>query len=503
MVQSPRVFSVEPNQISSEGQDTVSLFGAYFDAFPDPSATVYVQFGSSEPVVGNVVGSTEIVCTAPPTTSSDFFSEVVQGYFVLVRVTNLVNFWSNAVQLFVETRPDVLSILPDAGPSCGGTFVSVVGRNFLPSVSLVCIFGHGDSTTSTPARWHSPDLLECESPPWAIPDGDDSVSVPFAVGTSTKQGLQSLLFFRYMAPIVVEGILPETGPAESSTNITITGAHLSGYDLTCIIGGQEVLPTVQEDDYIQCTVPPRGVPMDRTFKVSVATTVGSPLTNTSYRYEVVESDVTTVRQVFDSSSEAQLGLQPGAVVLPLVRGHQYWLDQSDASNVEHPITFSSNPSGVHDSGGEAWTKGVQRLSLPSGTSAVHNATGTNGTGAGIVSFRVPMDAPDVLYTFSEASPGLEDGITAIITNHVEHISVSVVATHGSACDSAVHPFRYGQSFRAESLMAMKQYALQQAGFERFMITGKLSASEHHAKKYGYDDPVSNTEPWRTSKNEDN
>lgn len=451
VVQPPRIISVEPNQISSEGQDAVSLFGAYFDSFPDPSATVYVQFGSSEPVVGTVVGSTEIVCTAPPTTSSGFFSEAVQGYFVLVRVTNLVNFWSNAVQLFVEARPNVLSILPDAGPSCGGASVSVIGRNFLPSVSLVCVFGDGDSNASTPARWHSPDLLECVSPSWAIPDGEDGMSVPFAVGTSTEQGLQSPLSFRFMAPIVVGSILPETGPAESSTNITITGAHLSSYDLTCIIGGQEVLTAVQEDDYIQCTVPPRGIPLDRTFKISVATTLGSPLTNSSYRYGLVDADVISVSEVFGSISQVQLGLQPGAVVLPLVRGHQYWLDQSDASNVGHPIAFSSDPSGVHASGGEAWTKGVQRLSLSLGTSTVNTASGPDGTGAGIVSFRVPMDAPDVLYTYSEASPGLEDGITAIITDHVELIPVRVVATHGSTCDSAVHPFRYDQSFKCNVL----------------------------------------------------
>lgn len=446
-VQSPKIISVEPNQISSEGQDTVTLFGAYFDAFPEPSATVYVQFGSSEPVVGNVVGSA-IVCTAPPTTPSGFFAEFGQGYFVLVRVTNLVNFWSNAVQLFVETRPDVFSILPDGGPSCGGTTVSVVGQNFLPSVSLTCVFGDGDSNTSTLARWHSPDLLECESPSWGIPDGEDWISVPFAVGTSTEQGLQSSLSFRFMTPIIIGSISPETGPAESSTFLTITGAHLSGYDLTCIIGDQEVLPVVQGDDYIQCTVPPRGIPLDRTFKLSVTAIADSPVINPSYRYKLVNPDVTSVSEIFDPTSQDRLGLEPGAVVLPLVRGHQYWLDQSDASNIGHPIAFSSDPSGVHTSGGEAWSKGVQRLFLTSDTSTsiADSATGTYGIGAGVVSFRVPMDAPDVLYTYSEASPGLEGGIAAIITDHVEHISVRVAATHGSACDSSVHPFRYGQSF---------------------------------------------------------
>lgn len=399
-----------------------------------------MQFGSGESVVGNVVGSTEIVCTAPPTTSSSSYAENVQGYFVLVRVTNLVDFWSNAVQVFVETQPDVISVFPDVGPSCGGTSVSIVGRNFLPSVSLVCVFGDGDDTASTTARWRSPDLLECASPSWALPDGEDGIVVPFAVSTSREQGQQALLSFRFVTPIVIGTISPETCPAETWTNVTITGAHLSGYDVTCIIGGQAVLPTVQKDSYLQCTVPPRGIPLDRTFKIKVAATVGSPDIGPSDRYELVDADVTAASEAFESISQAQGGFEPGAVVLPLVRGHQYWLDQSDPSNFGHPIAFSSGSRGVHAAGGKAWTKGVQRLSLSAGT-PVNSTVGIDGTRADVVSFLVPADAPDILYTYSEASPGLEGGIIAMITDRVEHTFVGVVATHGSACDPALHPFR--------------------------------------------------------------
>lgn len=442
MVQPPRIVSIEPNQISSEGHDKVSLFGTSFDAFPDPAAIVYVQFGSSEPVVGNVVGSTQILCTAPPTTPGSSYPDNVQGYFVLVRVTNLVGIWSNAVQLFVETRPDVISVFPDVGPSCGGTSVSVIGRNFLPSVSLVCVFGDSGETASTTARWRSPELLECTSPSWAIPDGKDGMVVPFAVSASREQGQHSLLSFRFVPPIVIGSISPETGPAESWTNVTITGAYLSGYDLTCIIGGQAVLPTVQQDDYIQCTVPPRGTPQDRTFKIKMVATVGSRDIDSFDRYELVDADVTTVSEAFDSISQAQVVHEAGAFVLPLVRGYQYWFDQSDASNFGHPIAFSSDSRGIHASGRKSWTKGVQRLSLSAET-LVNSTFGIDGTGADIVSFLVPADAPDVLYTYSETSPGLDGGIIAIITDHVEHIFVGVVATHGSTCDPAVHSFRYG------------------------------------------------------------
>lgn len=443
VVHLPTIVSVEPNQISSEGHDTLSLFGTSFDAFPDPTATVYVQFGSSKPVVGSVVGSTQIICTAPPTTSSSSYADVVQGYFVLVRVTNLVDFWSNAVQLFVETPPDVISVFPDVGPSCGGTSVSIVGRNFLPSASLVCVFGDGADTAWTTASWRSPDLLECISPSWVLPDGLNGIVVPFTVSTRREQDQYPLLSFRFVPPVVIGSISPETGPAESWTNVTITGAHLRGYDLSCIIDGQAVLPTVQQDDYLQCTVPPRGIPPDRTFKIKVAASVDSPDIDPSYRYELVDADVTTSSKAFDSVSQAQVTLEPGAIVLPLVRGHQYWLDQSDASNFGLPIAFSSDSRGIHASGGKSWTKGVQRLSLSAGT-PVNSTVGIDGTGADIVSFLVPADAPDILHTYSETSPGLEGGIIAVITDQVERSFVGVVATHGSACDPPVHPFRYGQ-----------------------------------------------------------
>lgn len=438
--QSPRIISVEPNQISSHGHDIVSIIGDFFDAFPEPPATVYVQFGSSEPVVGSVVGSMEIICTAPPITSSNIYSEIVQGFFVLVRVTNQVNFWSNAIQVFVEAPPNVLSISPDAGPSCGGTRVSVVGRNFVSSVSLLCIFGDGSINASTPAKWHSPEELECVSPPWILPAGESEVVVPFSLNTRREHHQQSLSSFRYAAPAVAGSIFPETGQAETWTSVSVTGAHLNGYGLKCISGGRESLPTIQEDDHLECTVPPRGAPVGRTFKIKLAKAGGSGINS---RYELVDADVATVRDTLDSTiNYAEMGLEPGDFVLPLVRGHQYWLDQSDPSNIGHPITFSPTPAGHNASGREPWTKGVHRLSRSlSAESAGDGSIGARRTGAGVVAFLVPTDAPDVLHIYSESSLGPENGIVAIISDHLEHGYVRVIAAHGSSCDPATHPFR--------------------------------------------------------------
>lgn len=441
-VQLPTIVSVEPIQISSKGGEIVTIFGTSFDQFPERPAVVHVQFGSSEPVVANVIGSKELVCEAPATTPEKFDSEVVHGYFVLVRVTNLVNFWSNAVQLFVETPPHVLSISPIAGPSCGGTSVAIAGRNFLPSVATTCIYGDGNSSVSVTAMWHNPSLVECITPPWPLPDGEEGLAVSFALSSSRDEGQQSPLTFRFVTPIVVATVSPEMGSAENGTNVTISGANFNGYDLTCVIAGKKVVPTVQDDDHVQCAVPPRWwSPPYRTFKMKVVkTTASSDINNASEKFEVVDADVTTVSETFDHVQQIPTGLQPDSIVLPLVRGHQYWLDQTDASNSGHPVVFSTDRGGIHVPGGKVWTKGVQHLSLLTESSAYGNVDGIE-TGAGVLSFHVPMDAPDVLHMCSQTSPGLENDITAIITDHVVYTSIKVVATHGSACDSSLHPFR--------------------------------------------------------------
>lgn len=433
-VQHPTILSVEPSQISSEGGETVRIFGVALDSLSE-SSDVRVQIGFGQSVVARVVNSTEIICTAPRISSSGSSSENSQGHFVLVRVTDLVDFWSNAVQLFVEIPPQALAIFPGAGPSCGGTTVSVLGRNFLSSVSLVCMFNGGGGNVTSAATWRSPELVECASPLWSLPDGKDSVDVTFALGT-TGGNHGVLLSYRFVSSIIVTTISPAMGPAEGGTEMTVSGEHLGGYDLACVINGQSTPPTFQGDGYIKCAVPPRRSPRERTFKIKVVQS-----TLFSIRYELIDSYVsTTVKEILDSTSQPRPALESDAIALPLVRGHQYWIDQTDESNVGHPVALSPDVDGTHSVDGEVWAKGVRRLSLLAGSSADDDGN-VGDTGAGVVSFTVPMDAPDMLFLYSESSAGLGGGIAMILTDDVVHTSVTVVAAHGSACDPPGHPFR--------------------------------------------------------------
>jgi len=181
----------------------VKIFGFSLDLVREP----YVQFGSNDPVVASFVNSTEISCISP-----EMLPRTLQeGYWVLVRITDLVTFWSNSIQLFVEPPPEVLSLSPFSGPSFGGTTISILGRNFLPTFSLACLFSNDDGETRIPATWRSRNRVDCISPPWSIPNGTESVDVLVALLSGTRSGQETLLSYRFAAPITVaNGAVPNS-----------------------------------------------------------------------------------------------------------------------------------------------------------------------------------------------------------------------------------------------------------------------------------------------------
>lgn len=439
-VQRPTVLSVAPSQISSEGGDSVRLVGMALDAFPNDS-TVYVEFGAGESALAERVTSNEIICVSPPLPRTYSFDSV-GGYFVLVRVTNLADVWSNAVQVFVETPPKALSASPNTGPSCGGTTVAIIGEAFLPSPALACLFGEGDTTKTTPAMWHSPSLVECVTPSWSVLDEEGEVSVPFVLINNGNQRPRSLFWFRFVTPIVITRMSPSMGPAINGTIVAFHGFNFDRYDLACRIGGYEIPAAVHGSNRLQCRVPPRISPSGRKFQLTVVTEYGSDgIANGFVRYELLGSDMTVnSTRTLNATDEISPVREENTVVLPLVRGYQYWIDQTHESNDGYPIALSSIAGGSHVPGGVSWASGVERFPSLSNQFA-HGGVEAISTGAGVLSFLVPLDAPDVLYLYSEDSAMVRNTIKANITDDVVHTSVMVVAPQGSVCDSTEYPFR--------------------------------------------------------------
>jgi len=80
----------------------------------------------------------------------------------------------------------------------------------------------------------------------------------------------------------------------------------------------------------------------------------------------------------------------------LYRGFTYSFDQSDSSNSPHPLRLSTTSDGTHD-GGTEYVDGV-------------TYTGTQGS-SGLLTFSVPLDAPDDLYYYCQNHGSMGGSIT--------------------------------------------------------------------------------------------
>ena len=94
---------------------------------------------------------------------------------------------------------------------------------------------------------------------------------------------------------------------------------------------------------------------------------------------VMEMDVTVSSMKFYIDSILQADVT-------LYRGFTYTFDQSASSNSPHPLRLSTTSDGTHG-GGSQYTDGV-------------TYTGSQGS-SGLLTFTVPLDAPDTLYYYCQ------------------------------------------------------------------------------------------------------
>ena len=101
----------------------------------------------------------------------------------------------------------------------------------------------------------------------------------------------------------------------------------------------------------------------------------------------------------------------------LKKGSTYKFDQSDNSNNNHPLRFSTTPNGSH-AGGSEYTNGV-------------TVVGTPGQSGAYTQIVVPNDAPATLYTYCINHSGMGFGVS--IAASLQYTDgVTVVGTPGQA-----------------------------------------------------------------------
>ncbi|HXH36050.1 MAG TPA: IPT/TIG domain-containing protein [Plantibacter sp.] len=133
-----------------------------------------------------------------------------------------------AAPALVDDSATITSITPDEGPTSGGTVVTLIGTNLLPSIVIVDTekvtpdFIAPDGTSlrfTTPA--HAPGTVD------VIVSSFDS-SEPVA--------------FTYVAAPTITALSPDSGPQEGGTRVSVSGTGFGTSSVVVIDGADNVIP---------------------------------------------------------------------------------------------------------------------------------------------------------------------------------------------------------------------------------------------------------------------
>jgi hypothetical protein len=227
----PIVDEVVPPYASSSGGATVQIRGENFE----PRSMVEVEIdGIFQIVACTFLDETAISCVLPPSTPGP----------AGVRVTNTDGRFDQLLEAldFFE----IVTVLPDRGPSSGGTTVDVIGR-FLPPNTIVRAGALEASCT-----WISAEHIRCVTPPGPPDQFVDVTAIPSDPG-QTAAALVDGYF--YIAPPEITSIDPDRGPMHGGTVITIRGRFFQN-GATVTIGGAACTNVVfVSATELRCTVP--------------------------------------------------------------------------------------------------------------------------------------------------------------------------------------------------------------------------------------------------------
>jgi hypothetical protein len=197
----PSLASASPSQGPATGGTTVTLVGTGF------AAPVRVTLaGIDAAVVG--VTATAVTVVTPPLPAGSLDVVLANGDAQVATLPG--GFTATAVP--VVPPPSVAQIAPSSGPAAGGTAVAVTGSGFDASATVTI-----DGLTA-PVVSRTATTLSVTTPAHAAGVAD--------VVVTNGSGLWATLpaAFTFVAPPVLSGASPSSGPTSGGTAVTLTGS---------------------------------------------------------------------------------------------------------------------------------------------------------------------------------------------------------------------------------------------------------------------------------------
>ncbi|HEY5835615.1 IPT/TIG domain-containing protein [Streptomyces sp.] len=247
-VSAPALSAVAPSQGPLSGGNSVILSGT------DLTGAGAVGFGSSPSTSFTVLSATQITAVPPAAAAGA----------VAVTVTTPGGTTLGDVFYYYLAPPALTGGSPGAGPTAGGTTVTLTGSNLLAATAVR--FG------ATAATFTIVSAVQINAVAPAAPAGSVAVTVVTPGGTSNA------VAYAYLAAPALATVTPNQGAASGGTTVTLTGTNLTGAT-SVLFGTVSAAFTVVSDSHLTATVPPGAA---GTVSVTVATpggtTAGVPYT---------------------------------------------------------------------------------------------------------------------------------------------------------------------------------------------------------------------------------
>ncbi len=226
-VVAPTVTGISPSSGPTAGGTSVTITGTNL------SGATSVTIGGASATGVTVVNSTTITATTPAGTvgAKD------------VAVTTAGGTGTGTGLFTYVAAPTVTSISPSAGPTAGGTSVTITGTNLSGATSVT--IGGASATGVTVVNATT---ITATTPAGTVGAKDVAVTTVGGTGTGTS------LFTYYAAPTVT-GISPSSGPTTGGTSVTITGTNFTGATSVTIGGASATGVTVVNATTITATTP--------------------------------------------------------------------------------------------------------------------------------------------------------------------------------------------------------------------------------------------------------
>ena len=202
----PSITSIEPNFGKISGSTSFTIFGGNFGTVL--TGTTVTVGGTAATI--SLINATSITAVTPIGTAGAKDVKVTANG---VSTTVINGFTYFAPPIFASSN----SVVPNTGPSIGGTVFTIAGTNLIGASSVKI----GDSEATLVAVTDT--LITAITPAQAASATAKNIVIVTPGGTVTKTAA-----FTYIAAPTITSVSPSSGPLAGGTSITITGTNLTG-----------------------------------------------------------------------------------------------------------------------------------------------------------------------------------------------------------------------------------------------------------------------------------